>query len=185
MNNSYFTPLDIVQASHRGSEVELLLVQLGGRTEIYDSDDDSDSGRASPYTEMDIEGQQVKESHIYRPRSIHHQPVANGYGVVDGDQEKSPSPFRQRQSVSPVRQLPSLPEGRKMESSALFLKSADLAWYMCATKSVCTAVLFCHEQYHSQAVYVDCIRVSLCWHTNLQNVPIVVDIPRVLHDNAS
>ena len=94
----------------------LLLEQLGGGTysDMFYSDDDNDSGRVSPFTEVDMEGQQLKDSHIYRPRSLHHHHITvNGYGGwndgVDGGTNKSPSPSYQR--LSPVGQLPSLQEG--------------------------------------------------------------------------
>ena len=101
--------------NHYDSEIKVLLEQLGGACcdDLFYSDDDNDSGRVSPYAEMDV-AEAFKESHDYRPRSIHHS--ANGYrGPYDdigGDTaEKSPSPSRQRHSPSPVGQLPSLPEG--------------------------------------------------------------------------
>ena len=105
-----------MQNNHYDSEIIVLLEQLGGAScdDLYYSDDDNDSGRVSPYTEMDV-AEKFKESHDYRPRSIHHS--ANGYrGQYDDDingvtLEKSPSPSCQRHSPSPVGQLPSLPEG--------------------------------------------------------------------------
>ena len=95
---------------------------LGGTTcdNLFYSDDDNDSGRVSPYAEIDV-AQEFKESHIYRPRSIHHSGrvhAVNGYHRQDddnhvngGDWNKSPSPSHQHHSPSPVGQLPSLPEG--------------------------------------------------------------------------
>jgi hypothetical protein len=98
-----------VQENHHDSDARFLLEQLGGesyydRDDQFYSDDDMDSGRVSPYAEMDV-AQKFKESHDLRPRSIHHS--------VGGDiAEKSPSPSHQRHSPSPVGQLPSLTEGQ-------------------------------------------------------------------------
>lgn len=125
VNNSYYTPLDIVLDNHGDSDLRELLYQLGGMTseEMGCGEDSSsdDGGRLSPYTEIDVAAKQLGGVQLMtddlnggRPTSI--SVVANGYGRrynddVDFD-DKSPSPHRtQRVGISPPGGLSSLPEG--------------------------------------------------------------------------